>query len=109
MTAPIDLVKIRVQLQRTLTLHGTVASILHQEGGRAFWKGNVAGIYLYAVYSAVQFELWERLRAQGISLFFSGAIAATGATLVSYPFDLIRTRHSLQANTSVYILGGCMA
>lgn len=109
MTAPVDLVKIRVQLQRTLTLHSAVASVLHQEGRRAFWKGNMAGIYLYAVYSAVQFELWERLRAQGVPLFFSGAIAATGATLVSYPFDLIRTRHSLQSNTSVYIFGGCTA
>lgn len=71
----------------------------------------MAGIYLYACYSAVQFGIYEELKkyvnkVTKDAFFYRfqgamgkggiGAVAAMGGTLISYPFDLIRTRHSLQ-------------
>lgn len=77
-SAPIDLLKIRFQLQSPTRRHyssilGSVKTILCEEGlpvkspslrsfnMQGFWKGNMAGLYLYASYSAVQFGIYEEL------------------------------------------------
>ena len=66
----------------------------------------MAGIYLYATYSGVQFGVYERLcqtlpETNHYGRGVAGAIAALTGTMISYPFDLIRTRHSLQKSLHV--------
>ena len=117
--APLDVVKIRLQTES----RGKYGSMLHafrviarEEGLRGFWKGNGAAVILYCGYGAVQFStfaeckrmLIERDRRLGHDAdaagrkamrdFMSGAAAGTAATVVTYPFDLLRTRLALQSS-----------
>lgn len=67
-SAPIDLLKIRFQLQASSNQYnsilGAVRSVIREEGPLGFWKGNMAGIWLYATYSAVQFGIYEKLKGK---------------------------------------------
>lgn len=113
--APIDIVKIRLQLHKdALKYHSvssTIHSILKNEGVRAFWKGNVPAEIMYIVYGGVQFtafttfsNLTDALRlnfdigkpqtqlGKTLQSIFIGALSGCTATCVSYPLDLLRTR-----------------
>jgi solute carrier family 25 thiamine pyrophosphate transporter 19 len=105
-TAPIDLLKIRFQLDTTAhpmtgsTINGILDEgkrIYRQEGIRAFWKGNTAGIWLYASFSGIQFWTFNQLKDQ-LNTGIAGGASAMLATLVTYPFDVLRTRMALQAS-----------
>jgi solute carrier family 25 thiamine pyrophosphate transporter 19 len=129
--APLDVVKIRLQLQshspssHAVNAHnspmykGTLATlqtILRQEGLTGLWKGNVPAEALYLTYGAIQFLAYRsatqaiddivspshRLPATAVS-FAAGAIAGTLATTVTYPLDLLRTRFAAQGNERVYM------
>lgn len=128
--APLDVLKIRLQLQyhslaeplyRRAGLNsnspaGVVAvarEILRNEGLTAFWKGNIPAEGLYLSYGAVQFlayrssnELIDRLgngRLPGtVKSFLAGAVAGTAATTTTYPLDLLRTRFAAQGTEKVY-------
>lgn len=126
-TAPLDVLKIRLQLQTGppgrqgfggngsgSTRSGTVNTfkqILHDEGVTAFWKGNVPAELLYVAYGAVQFSTYRMTNnlLQSFSLpnsldtFVSGASAGTVATSLTYPLDLLRTRFAAQGRDRVYI------
>lgn len=110
-TAPLDTVKIRLQLQETRLgqyegATRTVALILRHEGVRALWKGNVPAEIMYIFYGAVQFttylvlsrelaRLEERLRwrtSAATHSFVVGAGSGLASTFATYPFDLLRTR-----------------
>lgn len=130
-TNPLDVLKIRLQLQEAAhpssgkyrgLVHAT-RSILVEEGVRGFGKGGLSGIFLYISFGAAQFSsyplylsLLQRLdsknrgsesgekssyvknRFHGIS----GGLAAMTATVVSYPFDIVRTRLVAQREGEQY-------
>ncbi|PYI18109.1 mitochondrial thiamine pyrophosphate carrier 1 [Aspergillus japonicus CBS 114.51] len=127
--APLDVVKIRLQLQihslsdpishqhvtgpiykGTLS---TMKSILREEGITGLWKGNVPAELLYLAYGIIQFstyrtttqilatELPNRLPASAES-FIAGALAGGLATFSTYPLDLLRTRFAAQGTQRVY-------
>jgi solute carrier family 25 thiamine pyrophosphate transporter 19 len=128
--APLDVIKIRLQLQihslsdptsyRGLngpvykgTL-GTLKQILHEEGLTGLWKGNIPAELLYLTYGAVQFSAYTNISQiletfpapyvlpnSAIS-FISGAAAGAAATTATYPLDLLRTRFAAQGNDRVY-------
>lgn len=128
--APLDVLKIRLQLQyhsladplsRSLpkTPAGVVAvaqDILRHEGITGFWKGNIPAEGLYLSYGAVQF-LAYRTATQAIEKleqdshahipgaaksFVAGAVAGAVATTATYPLDLLRTRFAAQGTDRVY-------
>ncbi len=124
--APLDVVKIRLQLQTHSTkvpaikgdrlyngiYHG-LTTIIKQEGITGLWKGNVAAELLYVTYGASQFLAYrEATRLCDSSLpkyipkevhsFIAGAVAGSVATTLTYPFDLLRTRFAAQGQTKVY-------
>ena len=104
-TAPLDVLKIRLQLASSsqhslpVTTLSTFRSILHHEGAFAFWKGNVPASVMYLTYSVLQFSTY-RFTAQMLppnmtpfsASFIAGATAGLAATTISYPLDLLRTR-----------------
>ncbi|CAI7602871.1 unnamed protein product [Penicillium manginii] len=128
--APLDVVKIRLQLQihslsdpashRTVvgpvykgTL-STMGSIIRQEGITGLWKGNVPAEMMYVCYGALQFTAY-RTTTQALSQlgpshrlppsaesFISGAVAGGIATTATYPLDLLRTRFAAQGPNRVY-------
>ncbi|KAI1642042.1 mitochondrial deoxynucleotide carrier [Daldinia loculata] len=130
--APLDVVKIRLQLQshslsdpRThLDLRGspiykgtigTFRQIVANEGITALWKGNVPAELMYVAYASIQFTTYrsttQLLRAlygdarrlpQSVESFVSGATAGAAATAATYPLDLLRTRFAAQGNDRVY-------
>ncbi|KAJ5404461.1 Mitochondrial thiamine pyrophosphate carrier 1 [Penicillium cosmopolitanum] len=105
--APLDVVKIRLQLQihslsdpashRTVvgpvykgTL-STMASIMRQEGITGLWKGNVPAEMMYVCYGALQFTAYRTT---------TQALSQLGHRLP--PSDLLRTRFAAQGPERVY-------
>ncbi|KAK6596877.1 mitochondrial deoxynucleotide carrier [Botrytis cinerea] len=129
--APLDVVKIRLQLQSHSAsdplsqrdLRGspiykgtipTIKRIFREEGLAALWKGNVPAELMYVSYSAIQFTTYRsvtlglqdafgehRLPAAAES-FIAGASAGAVATTATYPLDLLRTRFAAQGIERVY-------
>ena len=128
--APLDVLKIRLQLQshslsdppsrqpglKPASPSGIAAvtrEIFRNEGLTAFWKGNIPAEGLYLSYGAVQFlayrsanEALDKLGNGSIPgtarSFVAGAVAGTAATTATYPLDLLRTRFAAQGTEKVY-------
>jgi solute carrier family 25 (mitochondrial thiamine pyrophosphate transporter), member 19 len=123
--APLDVVKIRQQLQvhhwkdvnqvSGPTYRGilsTVKTIARDEGMTALWKGNVSAELLYVAYGGSQFYVYQHvqevLKSSSLHMphsshaFVSGACAGGFATVVTYPLDCLRTRFAAQGNERVY-------
>jgi solute carrier family 25 thiamine pyrophosphate transporter 19 len=101
--APLDVIKIRLQVQNKFFPHydgmlDAFKKIKHEEGVLALWKGNASGLIFYGTYGAVQFYVYDHLSRYLKNSFVTGAIAATAATVITYPFDIMRTRLSLRQN-----------
>ncbi|CAJ1938236.1 unnamed protein product [Cylindrotheca closterium] len=108
-TAPLDLVRIRWQLEKTVTyprptIFQALSTIVQNEGGvSALFRGSVAATYLWVGYSMVQFTVYGRIRTwfesqddqtnphPTLVSFCSGGSAGVVATLLTYPFDVCRT------------------
>lgn len=118
-TAPLDTIKIRLQLQTTSShgIFGTFNQIYKHEGILALWKGNVPAEIMYILYGAVQFTSYSMFNNALTKLYNENEnitlrksthslIVGTGAgissTCVTYPFDLLRTR--LAANKNIKLL-----
>ncbi|KAG7397568.1 hypothetical protein PHYBOEH_000501 [Phytophthora boehmeriae] len=114
--APLDLIKIRFQVQPAPIANGhaaakysgllqAVRSIYAEEGLRSFWRGNLAASGLWIGYSTIQFgsyrvltACWERhgnefdiAVPRAIISATNGALAGIAATVATYPLDLFRT------------------
>lgn len=126
--APLDVVKIRLQLQphslsdplscdgiKGPTYKGvfsTLRTIRKQEGIRALWKGNIPAELLYVCYGGSQFVAYRTfsqiLSYSPLNLpssaesFISGASAGAVATMATYPLDLLRTRFAAQGTERIY-------
>ncbi|RZB40541.1 Mito carr domain containing protein [Asbolus verrucosus] len=117
---PLDVLKIRFQLQVEPISKSNLSkyhSILHatnliikEEGVKALWKGHIPAQLLSVSYGIAQFWTFEVLSRQ-VSLlnlpssvspvvnFSCGSLAGCSATLVSFPFDVVRTRLVAQSET----------
>lgn len=126
--APLDVVKIRLQLQThslsdPLSYHGvqgpiykgivpTLKTIISQEGVTGLWKGNIPAELLYVFYGGVQFTSYRSISQLQATLpyrlppsvesFISGAGAGAFATTATYPLDLLRTRFAAQGTEKIY-------
>jgi len=129
--APLDVVKIRLQLQtHSLSdplshrdLRGspiykgtlpTIKHILREEGITGLWKGNIPAELMYVSYSAIQFTTYrtitlglqqafgEHRLPNAAESFIAGASAGAVATTATYPLDLLRTRFAAQGTEKIY-------
>lgn len=122
--SPLDVIKIRFQLQierlcpsdPNAKYHGifqAAKQILQEEGPKAFWKGHVPAQILSIGYGAVQFLAFEELtellyRAnlyqthQFSAHFVCGGLSAGTATLTVHPVDVLRTRLAAQGEPKIY-------
>lgn len=102
-TAPLDLLKIRRQLDTARypgpSLWSSWTRVVREEGGfSALFRGTAAATYLWIGYSSVQFLAYARAKGylEGrmdpfATAFASGAAAGCAATAATYPFDFCRT------------------
>jgi solute carrier family 25 thiamine pyrophosphate transporter 19 len=88
---PLDVLKIRLQVPegRSFRLLDEVRRLPLA----SLWRGNVAGVILYAAYNGTQFGIYSSLPTDDV--FFKASTAALTATLLTYPFDVLRTRMTL--------------
>ena len=123
--APLDVIKIRMQVQvepvsaRGLATLGKYRSItqcarviIKEEGLRGLWAGTVPALFLWVPYTAVQFaalgEFKKFATENGANpekpplAFVGGALAGATATMVTYPFDVMRTVLAAQGSPRVY-------
>lgn len=110
---PLDVLKIRFQLQLEPIKSGSKyysilqasRSIIKEEGITTLWSGHVPAQLLSITYGIIQFSTFEKLtqlcertdptfytEQKHWVNFSNGAVAATLATIVSFPFDTVRTR-----------------
>jgi solute carrier family 25 thiamine pyrophosphate transporter 19 len=109
--APLDVLKIRLQLQQSprASALSTISQIVRTEGPTALWKGNIPAELLYLLYGSAQFSAYGMLSTllpsslpSAISTFTSGAIAGAFATTATYPLDLLRTRFAATGSQKIY-------
>ena len=108
LTSPLDVVKILAQVGTKDSRQGFLATfqnVYANEGLRAFWKGNWAACVRLFPYSAVQFatytqcKLWltdEKGRITPLNALVAGSVGGVTATVMTYPFDMIKTRLTTQ-------------
>ncbi|XP_038845322.1 mitochondrial thiamine pyrophosphate carrier-like [Salvelinus fontinalis] len=122
--SPLDVIKIRFQLQieRVSSRHPegkywglfqASRCILAEEGLPAFWKGHIPAQLLSVCFGAVQFASFEFLtemthkstvydsQTAGVH-FVCGGLAACSATVACQPLDTLRTRFAAQGEPKVY-------
>ncbi|EFN62832.1 Mitochondrial deoxynucleotide carrier [Camponotus floridanus] len=116
---PLDVIKIRFQLQvepiskAHISKYNSVPQafllIFKEEGISALWKGHIPAQLLSVTYGMAQFYSYNvfmqmmqsvpRIEKWNHSMhFIAGAGAGSIATIVSFPFDTIRTRLVAQSN-----------
>ncbi|KAH6997845.1 mitochondrial carrier domain-containing protein [Ilyonectria sp. MPI-CAGE-AT-0026] len=126
--APLDVVKIRLQLQphslsdpllplRTAPAYrGTFATLQHiikHEGVTGLWKGNVPAELMYVCYAGIQFTTYrtttlflqnsfQNRLPDAAESFIAGATSGATATSLTYPLDLLRTRFAAQGRHRIY-------
>ncbi|XP_055348551.1 mitochondrial thiamine pyrophosphate carrier-like [Paramacrobiotus metropolitanus] len=124
-TQPVDVCKIRFQLQIEPIRRGEIASkyqglsqavglIVREEGVLALWKGLLAAQLLSTVYGLVQFGTFELLNRALWTLrwtdnprdpflyFLCGSVSGVAATVAAQPLDVVRTRFVSQGRQKVY-------
>jgi len=106
--APGDRIKILYQVNpdRQFTLSKawkTGSKIVKNNGVFALWRGNMATMMRIIPHSGIAYMTFDRTEEAVVfytgqetktpmSRFFAGAVAGGTATMVSYPFDLLRAR-----------------
>ncbi|CCE63031.1 hypothetical protein TPHA_0D03980 [Tetrapisispora phaffii CBS 4417] len=123
LTAPLDTVKIRLQLLyksieldprikvNNSILTSMITRMYKKEGILGFWKGNVPGSLMYIIYGATQFgsytyinslfshnHVLNQLPSQVYSTLV-GALTGITSSTISYPFDVLRTRFAANQST----------
>lgn len=109
--APLDTVKIKLQVTPFRDKGNVITNILKREGLRGFWKGNVPGTLMYVVYGGVQFGTYTyfgNIIQNAMSLSpqlhsaVVGSVAGMTSSFISYPFDVLRTRFA--ANSLMHLV-----
>lgn len=117
-TAPLDVIKIRFQLQSNIkqkyvSLSQSVRLIIQEEGVLGLWKGNIPGMFLWGSYSLLQFTSYDVYKSlftvsDSVTLsptminILAGGSAASTATALTYPFDIMRTQFAIQGKEQIY-------
>ncbi|KAJ1130061.1 hypothetical protein NDU88_008417 [Pleurodeles waltl] len=122
--SPLDVIKIRFQLQiEQVSGQNPVAKyrgilqaaslILKEEGLPGFWKGHIPAQLLWVSFGAVQFMSFELLTElvhnttshsarDPVVHFVCGGLAACSASLTVQPLDTLRTRFAAQGEPKIY-------
>ncbi|KAF8382159.1 hypothetical protein PRIPAC_71301 [Pristionchus pacificus] len=110
-TAPLDRIKVYLQVHATKTNNLNVFSVLkllHAEGGiKSFWRGNGINVVKIAPESAIKFMAYEQMkrliqRAKGSNelevyeRFAAGSSAGAISQTIIYPMEVLKTRLALR-------------
>ncbi|CAH1795655.1 unnamed protein product [Owenia fusiformis] len=126
MCQPLDVIKIRFQLQtepiskapksKYYSIRQSFRSIIREEGYQALWKGHLTAQLFTVVYGPATFVSFEILTKQAwnylpehystdyrpITHFVCGGISGCVASVACQPFDVTRTRLVAQGEPKIY-------
>ncbi|VDM31401.1 unnamed protein product [Hydatigera taeniaeformis] len=122
LTQPLDVLKIRFQLQVESiscrnggyyqSMHQALRRIIQEEGVCALWKGHLAGQFLSVIFTSSEFFFFHtfsdwsvnRLHCNRTALndAIAGGMAGGITTFVCQPIDVLRTRLAGQGYIKVY-------
>ncbi len=112
--APLDVIKIRLQLescprQKIRVLSGTWSmfkTVYQEERLISLYRGNCAAMSLWVFYTATQFSIHGAMsrslealgpgNSKSFNQFVAGGVAGAGATVFTYPLDVLRTAFAAQ-------------
>ncbi len=113
--APLDVIKIRLQLEscprmtRIPAFSGTwsmLTTVFEEEGIKGLWRGNSSAIALWAGFDAIQFSMYGTLlrnlealgdgNSKSMNRFIAGGISGAAATVITYPLEILRTTFAAQ-------------
>ncbi|KAK8819131.1 hypothetical protein WA538_001707, partial [Blastocystis sp. DL] len=114
--APLERTKILFQVSNkpfTLKLAAKkIAQVYREEGITKLWKGNTATVLRVIPYSATQFASFrgyshlivadDYTPLTPLQRFIAGAGAGATATIITYPFDFLRTRMAVKEGEQTY-------
>jgi len=124
--APLDVVKIRFQVQidpkvlnakyrpnyHYKSIYNAFSTIFKQEGLIGLWHGNLLAEIMWISFAAIQFTSFSfyKYTAQqiikdnkyGLESLVGGGLAGLTATVCVYPLDLLRTRFAAQSIPKVH-------
>ena len=106
--APLDLIRTKMQSKK-MAFYDVVKAVritVGHEGYSALWKGYTATIMRDVPFSAIYWPLYEMLRPSQFHFeknFAAGATAGTIASMITLPFDNIKTRKQLELGESMII------
>lgn len=102
--------------QKYKSISQAITLIVKDEGIPGLWKGHVPAQILSIIFGAVQFSTYEKILSLSQQFnknstlinnttlhFYAGGISGVCATIVSFPFDTIRTRLVAQPRLKVNI------
>lgn len=120
---PLDVFKVRYQLQieskneaKYQSIRQSLRTLLKEEGVTALWKGHLPAQYLSAIFMTCQFYGVDLFTRKIYTIFpslndnsykrtfimsFGGLFGASMATLISFPFDVVRTRIIAQPSSNL--------
>ena len=89
-----------------------IAQVYREEGITKLWKGNTATVLRVIPYSATQFASFrgyshlivadDYTPLTPLQRFIAGAGAGATATIITYPFDFLRTRMAVKEGEQTY-------
>ena len=108
LTAPLELYK--MQRQNAFMPGSTVRAVIHEEGLRHLWKGNATNCLRvfpqtainYYIYTLCDESLLCGIHEDKTRRFVSGIFGGSVSMILTYPLETIRSRLSLQLNSSHY-------
>jgi adenine nucleotide transporter 17 len=115
-TLPIWVVNTRMQLDTTKSLKEQLLTVYNDDGVKGFYKGIIPSLILVSN-PAVQFMVFERLkslllkrggrkRLSATDAFLLGAVAKLVATLVTFPYLLVKSRLQAKGTQGVIKYAG---
>lgn len=94
-TAPVERVRLLLQMSSTSTASSSaMGAVLRQEGATGLWRGNGLAVVRAMAQKGLLFSTQDQLRLYLGSDALAGSVAGATASGITYPLDLLRTRHA---------------
>lgn len=100
LTAPLDLYKL--QLQNPFMPSKNLYDVVHREGIRHLWKGNLSNCARIIPHQAINYMTYQSAFSITHLSFLSGIISGLVSTTATYPLETLRVRLALQDYNTHY-------
>uniref|UniRef100_A0A8C6SBQ3 Solute carrier family 25 member 23b n=1 Tax=Neogobius melanostomus TaxID=47308 RepID=A0A8C6SBQ3_9GOBI len=96
-TAPLDRLKVFLQVRTSANLWAGLRGMVQEGGVRSLWRGNGINVLKIAPESAIKFMAYEQVSGEHHSrTFLAGSLAGATAQTLIYPMEVLKTRLTLR-------------